>query len=65
VNATVSRNEIDSRDWENQVLFRDCLIQHPELAEEYSELKKELAEPYLDGKAPFIKRVLEMTKSGV
>jgi GrpB-like predicted nucleotidyltransferase (UPF0157 family) len=63
-------NEIDSRDWENQVLFRDYLIQHPSLADEYAGLKVELTqryptdrEAYLGGKAPFIERVLEMARS--
>ena len=65
-------NEIDSLDWENQVLFRDYVIQHPELAEEYAALKAELAqryttdrEAYTDGKAPFIERVLGMARSAV
>ena len=65
-------NEIDSRDWENQVLFRDYLIQHPRWAEEYAGLKAELAQrypadrgAYLDGKAPFIERVLERARSAV
>jgi len=64
-------NEIDSRDWENQVLFRDDLIRHPEIAQEYAELKMELAQrfptdrqAYLDGKAPFIERVLRLARSG-
>jgi GrpB-like predicted nucleotidyltransferase (UPF0157 family) len=63
-------NEIDSRDWENQVLFRDYLIQHPALAEEYAALKTELAqhysadrEAYLEGKASFIERVLGMARA--
>ncbi len=63
-------NELGSRDWENQVLFRDYLIQHRELAEEYAELKRGLAEryprdreAYLDGKASFVERVLEMARS--
>jgi GrpB-like predicted nucleotidyltransferase (UPF0157 family) len=63
-------NEIDSRDWENQVLFRDHLIQHPHLAEEYAALKVDLArryptdrDAYLDGKAPFIERALEMARA--
>jgi GrpB-like predicted nucleotidyltransferase (UPF0157 family) len=63
-------NEIDSRDWENQVLFRDYLIQRPEFAEEYAALKAELAQryptdrdAYLDGKAFFINRVLELARS--
>jgi len=63
-------NKIGSRDWENQVLFRDTLIQHPQLAEEYAALKVDLAqryptdrEAYLDGKAPFIERVLLMARA--
>jgi GrpB-like predicted nucleotidyltransferase (UPF0157 family) len=63
-------NEIDSRAWENLVLFRDTLIQHPRLAEEYAALKVDLAqrhptdrEAYLDGKAPFIERVLRMARA--
>ena len=62
-------NEIDSPDWENQVLFRDTLIRYPRLAQEYAALKAELAQrhptgrvAYLDGKAPFIERVLEMAR---
>jgi GrpB-like predicted nucleotidyltransferase (UPF0157 family) len=65
-------NEIESRDWENQVLFRDYLIQRPELAEEYAALKAGLAErystdreAYLDGKAPFIEQVLKMARSAL
>ncbi len=66
----IHMNEIRSRDWEDQVLFRDYLIQHPELAEEYAGLKKELGrryptgpEAYQDGKASFIERVLRMARS--
>ncbi len=65
-------NEIGGREWENQVLFRDYLIQHPGLAREYATLKEELAqrypadrEAYLSGKEPFIERVLQMARSGV
>ena len=62
-------NEIGGRDWENQVLFRDYVIQHPKLAEEYAALKRELArkhqrdrDGYLEGKAPFIERALAMAR---
>ena len=65
-------SEIDSPNWENHVLFRDYLIQHPELAKEYAELKLRLAdrfstdrEAYLDGKAPFIERVMKMARGEV
>ena len=68
----IHMNEIDSLDWEDQVLFRDYLIRHPGLAEEYAALKVGLAqryatdrEAYLDGKAPFIERVLDMARSAV
>ncbi len=62
-------NEVDGRDWENQVFFRDYLIQHPGMAQEYAALKLELAQrfpmdrlAYLDGKAAFIERVLRLAR---
>jgi len=65
----IHMNERDSRDWENQVLFRDYLIHHPEQAEQYAALKRELAETYprdreayLEGKASFIEGVLERAR---
>jgi GrpB-like predicted nucleotidyltransferase (UPF0157 family) len=61
--------EIDSWEWKNHLFFRDVLIQRPELAEEYAVLKTDLArryaadrDAYLEGKAPFIERVLAMAK---
>ena len=67
----IHMNEMDSRDWANQLLFRDDVVQHPELAEEYAELKKRLAErypadrqAYQQGKAPFIELVLKMAGPG-
>jgi GrpB-like predicted nucleotidyltransferase (UPF0157 family) len=66
----VHMNEITSRDWENLVVFRDYLIQHPEAAQEYTELKLELAQrfptdrqAYLDGKSSLIERVLQLARS--
>ncbi len=62
--------EIGSRDWNNQITFRDYLTQHPEIAKAYAELKMELAqryptdrESYLEGKAPFIERVLQLARA--
>lgn len=62
-------NEIDGPDWQNQILFRDYLRQHPEVAAEYGRLKIKLAqqhrtdrEAYLYGKAPFIENVLQLTR---
>ena len=49
---------------ERHLDFRDFLLEHPEWAERYSELKRRLAkvhsddiEGYMDGKDPFIKEV--------
>ena len=65
----IHMNERSSRDWGNQVLFRDYLIHHPEQAEKYAALKRELAErypkdrdAYLEGKAPFIEEVLRRAR---
>jgi len=62
-------SEINSQAWGNLVLFRDALIQHPHLAEEYAKLKAGLAQQYptdrgeyVDRKAPFIERVLRMAR---
>jgi GrpB-like predicted nucleotidyltransferase (UPF0157 family) len=65
-------NEIGSHDWNDQIIFRDYLTQCPETAKEYAELKVELAQryptdrqSYLDGKAPFIERVLQLARSEI
>ncbi|MGH2397471.1 MAG: GrpB family protein [bacterium] len=65
----IHMNEIGSRDWQDQVLFRDYLIRHPERAEEHAGLKQDLArrfptdrEAYLDGKASYIDRVVRMAR---
>ena len=56
-------------DWD-ELYFRDYLRQHPEIASEYAELKKDLAkeyrndrEGYTDAKTDFIKRITEIAKS--
>ncbi|MGK7916754.1 MAG: GrpB family protein [Prochloraceae cyanobacterium] len=56
--------EIHSQDWKRHILFRDYLIQHPEIAKEYTELKLKLLEEhkgdrdkYQDGKSSFIQWV--------
>ncbi len=58
-------NEVDSCEWQNTLLFRDYLRNHPDVAEEYAQLKQRLArryphdrEAYLEGKSAFIKDVL-------
>jgi GrpB-like predicted nucleotidyltransferase (UPF0157 family) len=64
-------NEINSLEWQNLILFRDYLCRHPEAVQEYVVLKIQLAakyprdrQAYLDGKAPFIERVLQLARSG-
>lgn len=55
-------------DWD-ELYFRDYLRQHPEIASEYAELKKDLAkeysndrEGYTDAKTDFIKRIIKIAK---
>ncbi|MCC3437945.1 MAG: GrpB family protein [Oscillatoriales cyanobacterium] len=54
--------EVNSPQIERHLRFRDYMISHPEDAQQYSELKQELAnkyydniQAYMDGKAGFIK----------
>jgi GrpB-like predicted nucleotidyltransferase (UPF0157 family) len=63
-------NELGGPDWENQILFRDYLLAHPEAAAEYAVLKRDLAaqfprdrEAYTDGKAPFIEHILRLARA--
>ena len=58
--------EESSGDWRTMLLFRDYLIEHPEIAQEYADLKTRLAlrfqtnrQAYQDGKSPFIERILK------
>ena len=55
-------------DWD-EIYFRDYLIQNPDIASEYGNLKKDLArkfkndrEGYTDAKTAFIKRITEIAK---
>ena len=56
--------EIYSPEIERHLAFRDYMIAHPEEAEQYSQLKQELAqkypqdiEGYMDGKDEYVKRI--------
>ncbi len=56
--------EICSPEIERHLAFRDYMLAHPEEAEQYSQLKQELAqkypediEGYMDGKDEFVKRI--------
>jgi GrpB-like predicted nucleotidyltransferase (UPF0157 family) len=60
---------VDSSRFRDELAFRDCLRAHSEIAEEYAELKHELAdrfprdrEAYTDAKADFIQRVLSASR---
>ena len=66
----LSITEFSSAFYTNQLLFRDYLRAHPSVAEEYRELKKNLAELYptqrplyTEGKTAFVERVLELTRT--
>jgi len=66
----IHMNEIGSRDWKEHILFRDYLRKHSGVAKEYAALKMELARlypkdrlPYTDGKAPFIKSILQVANA--
>ena len=55
--------------WARQLLFRDYLIQHHDLAHEYEELKKHLlakypdgGQLYTDGKNEFVQKILTLAK---
>ena len=57
----------DSHHWRQWIYFRNYLRRYPDVAREYDNLKRSLAqqyaenrEAYLAGKAPFITRVLEL-----
>lgn len=59
----------DDDQWKNHILLREYYIRHPEVAEEYISLKKELAEKYPNdrhsysqGKNAFIASVLQKAK---
>lgn len=63
-------NEVSSKDWRQQIAFRDYLIAHPEAAAAYAALKRELAarypndrEAYLAGKAPLIEEILRLAQA--
>ena len=60
--------ELTSDFWERELLFRDFLRTHPEVAHEYYQLKKELAsqhdsDSYADAKPPFIESVIARARA--
>lgn len=61
--------EITSREWRLHLWFKSYLIEHPDYAREYAELKVDLAQKYKkdrdayqEGKGDFIIRILELAE---
>lgn len=61
--------KLQSEEWNNNLLFRNYLRDHPEKAQEYAQLKVRLASLYADDRAtytklksPFIQSVIEIAK---
>lgn len=68
----IHMSEINDQPWQNLLLFRDYICQHPSVAKEYAELKTQLAlkypqdrSAYLDGKADFIERILQLARTNI
>jgi len=68
----IHMSEVSCAEWQNTLLFRDYLRIHPDMAEEYAQLKLQLAkkhpqdrEAYLDGKTAFVEKVLQMARGEV
>lgn len=64
--------EQTSHHWKEKNLFRDYLLTHPEAAEKYMHLKKELAgkytydrEQYTEAKTTFIREILKMASDTI
>jgi GrpB-like predicted nucleotidyltransferase (UPF0157 family)/RimJ/RimL family protein N-acetyltransferase len=62
--------EHDSDHWRNKIIFRNYLLSHPEVVEEYVTLKNNLAreyfhdrEKYTDKKLGFVNKVLQLAKN--
>jgi GrpB-like predicted nucleotidyltransferase (UPF0157 family) len=59
--------QMDSDFWQEHILFRDYLINHPDLANEYQKLKEKLGKEYsserakyTESKAEFIKNIIKL-----
>jgi GrpB-like predicted nucleotidyltransferase (UPF0157 family) len=66
----VHLTQIGSEFWTNQLLFRDYLREHDDVARAYGELKRTLAdqfpndrEAYVNGKTEFIRSVVELART--
>ncbi len=61
--------ELGSPEWQAHILFRDYLLNHPQAAQQYEQLKQDLAvrfrterDKYTDGKAEFIHGIVELAR---
>ena len=61
--------QIGTENWHRHLIFRDYLRSHPEVADQYAELKKELSvrfrkdrEEYTNGKSQFINAVIHSAR---
>lgn len=61
--------EPSSKHWQGKILFRDYLLAHPDMVQEYEQLKIKLAqqytydrEQYTDAKAEFVGKILKMAQ---
>ncbi|HDX9579185.1 TPA: GrpB family protein [Bacillus pseudomycoides] len=64
--------QYDSEAWNHNILFRDYLRSHPNVRQQYEQLKKELANKhrfdrvaYTNAKAPFIVDVIQKAKNEI
>lgn len=67
----LSLTEPNSDHWQRNLLFRDYLRAHPEIAEEYRNLKQELARKYPENRASytiaknsFVEQTIESARAG-
>lgn len=61
--------EYGDENWENQILFRNFIISHPEFKQDYTDLKLDLAKKFKDDrneytnkKSDFIKQIISLAK---
>ena len=64
--------EWKGKEWDSNILFRDYLIKHDDVAKEYSNIKNKLAEKYptdrnayTDGKNDFVQSVIKRAEVSI
>lgn len=68
-NYNIALCQYEGEIWINNLLFRDYLIQHPEVANDYATLKKKIFEAgadtllkYSNVKGPFVNKIIQKAK---